>query len=104
MPVRIVDVADFGATFAAGRMTYRFSVPLPPITATENTLDIAVFDPEYHVDFRIAEGNPVAVGDGAWRADDRHRCWSADDWSLGAALSNRCWCTCPTMYLDGVTL
>jgi ABC-type uncharacterized transport system substrate-binding protein len=67
MPVRIVDIVDFDASFAAGRMTYRFSVPLRTATETKNTLEIAVFDPEYYVDFRIAAKHPVTIEGGAAR-------------------------------------
>ena len=71
-PVEFGTPKDFTASFNADdKAIYSFVIPLTlPKAAPKNLLEIAVFDPEYYVDFELATDDPVkATGGTALKAD-----------------------------------
>ena len=61
-PVKVSTVTGFDVMFANGRAVYQFVVPLQgPKPQARNTLQIAVFDPEYYIDYRFAAARPYGV-------------------------------------------
>lgn len=71
-PVTLGTPKDFTASFNADdKAIYSFVIPLSlPKASAKNLLEIAVFDPEYYVDFELASDNPVkATGGEGLKAD-----------------------------------
>ncbi|HLZ65929.1 MAG TPA: DUF1007 family protein [Aliidongia sp.] len=71
-PVTFGTPTDFTAGFTADdKAVYSFVIPLSlPKAVAKSLLEIAVFDPEYYVDFELASDNPVkATGGAALKAD-----------------------------------
>jgi len=71
-PVTFGVPKDFTASFNADdKAIYSFVIPLTlPKAAARSLLEIAVFDPEYYVDFELAEDNPVkSAGGESLKAD-----------------------------------
>jgi ABC-type uncharacterized transport system substrate-binding protein len=71
-PVTLGTPKDFTASFNADdKAIYSFVIPLTlPKPADKNLLEIAVFDPEYYVDFELASDDPVKSSGGeALKAD-----------------------------------
>ncbi len=71
-PVTLGTPKDFEASFNADdKAIYSFVIPLSlPKASAKNLLEIAVFDPEYYVDFELASDNPVkATGGEGLKAD-----------------------------------
>ncbi len=66
-PVTLGTPTDFTASFNADdKAIYSFVIPLSLPKATQKSLlEIAVFDPEYYVDFELAEDDPVKSSGGA---------------------------------------
>jgi ABC-type uncharacterized transport system substrate-binding protein len=61
-PLKLGEPKDFKARFENGKMIYEFVLPFAaPLPAAGQALEIAVFDPEYYVDFELAEREPVAL-------------------------------------------
>jgi ABC-type uncharacterized transport system substrate-binding protein len=51
---------DFSATVEAGRVTFRFVVPLPrPVEPTRQALRVEIYDRDYYAGIRLAEKDPV---------------------------------------------
>jgi ABC-type uncharacterized transport system substrate-binding protein len=56
---------DFEAKFVDNKAVYSFTIPLKPSAqAAKNTLEVAVFDPEYYIDFELAAETPVKTTGG----------------------------------------
>jgi len=71
-PVTLGTPTDFTASFNADdKAIYSFVIPLTlPKPAAKSLLEIAVFDPEYYVDFELASDDPVkATGGELVKAD-----------------------------------
>ena len=71
-PVTFGVPKDFTASFNADdKAIYSFVIPLTlPKAAANSLLEIAVFDPEYYVDFELAETDPVkSAGGDSLQAD-----------------------------------
>jgi ABC-type uncharacterized transport system substrate-binding protein len=72
-PVALGEPRDFTARFDPDdKAIYSFVIPLsPPKPQGKGVLEIAVFDPEYYVDFELAAADPVKTtgGGGALKAD-----------------------------------
>jgi ABC-type uncharacterized transport system substrate-binding protein len=71
-PVEFGTPKDFTARFDADdKAIYSFVIPLSlPKAAAKSLLEIAVFDPEYYVDFELATEDPVkTTGGGGLKAD-----------------------------------
>jgi len=71
-PVTFGTPKDFTASFNADdKAIYSFVIPVSlPKAGAKNLLEIAVFDPEYYVDFELAEGDAVnTTGGAALKAD-----------------------------------
>lgn len=72
-PVTLGTPTDFTARFDADdKAVYSFVIPLtlPKAVAPKSLLEIAVFDPEYYVDFELASDDPVkSTGGQALKAD-----------------------------------
>lgn len=71
-PVTLGTPKDFTASFNTDdKAIYSFVIPLSlPKTAAKSLLEIAVFDPEYYVDFELASDDPVkASGGGGLKAE-----------------------------------
>ncbi len=71
-PVTFGVPKDFTASFNADdKAIYSFVIPLAlPKAVANSLLEIAVFDPEYYVDFELAENDPVkSAGGDALKAD-----------------------------------
>ncbi len=64
-PMRVTAVKDFDAQYTANRMIFEFTVPLAT-TARQNpnTIELDAFDPEYFVEFTIADADPVTIEHG----------------------------------------
>jgi ABC-type uncharacterized transport system substrate-binding protein len=61
-PVKITRVTDFDVMFAGPRAVYQFVVPLDEIKRQpKNVIEVAVFDPEYYVDYRAATARPFGI-------------------------------------------
>jgi ABC-type uncharacterized transport system substrate-binding protein len=61
-PIKVDTVRGFDVMFAKGRAVYQFEVPVRVQNALpRNVVQIAVFDPEYYVDYRFAEARPFGV-------------------------------------------
>lgn len=71
-PVTLGTPTDFTARFDADdKAIYSFVIPLTlPKAGPKSLLEIAVFDPEYYVDFELATDDPVkATGGATLKAD-----------------------------------
>ena len=61
-PVKITRVADFDVMFAGPRAVYQFTVPLGEVKPQpQNTIEVAIFDPEYYIDYRAAKARPFGI-------------------------------------------
>jgi ABC-type uncharacterized transport system substrate-binding protein len=61
-PVKVSAVKGFDVMFANGRAVYQFVVPLQASKAqAKNAIQIAVFDPEYYIDYRFASSRPYGI-------------------------------------------
>jgi ABC-type uncharacterized transport system substrate-binding protein len=65
VPVKVTKVKDFDAQFKANRVTFAFTVPLETTKRqSPNVIEIGAFDPEYYVEFTMAESDPVTIEHG----------------------------------------
>ena len=61
-PAKVGTVSDFDVMFANGRAIYQFLVPMRvEAPQSRNVLQIAVFDPEYYIDYRFAAARPFGI-------------------------------------------
>jgi ABC-type uncharacterized transport system substrate-binding protein len=59
---KIGDATDPGQSYAHGRLTLRFTVPLEkPVDPRKGVFMLKVYDPEFFIDFEYQAKNPVAV-------------------------------------------
>lgn len=63
-PVAVKSVKDFNVHFDGEKAIYDFSVPLPAAGAGENAFEVAVFDPEYFVEFTLLPRGGLSVENG----------------------------------------
>lgn len=60
--VKVSTVIGFDAMFANGHAVYQFMVPMHiPNPQARNVVQIAVFDPEYYIDYRFAAARPFGI-------------------------------------------
>jgi ABC-type uncharacterized transport system substrate-binding protein len=65
-PVAVKTVKDFNVHFEGEKAVYEFTVPLPARAAGQNAFEVAVFDPEYFVEFTLLpKGLSVEKGERA---------------------------------------
>jgi ABC-type uncharacterized transport system substrate-binding protein len=61
-PVKVSTVTGFDVMFAKGHAVYQFVVPVDALKPqTRNVVQIAVFDPEYYIDYRFASARPFGI-------------------------------------------
>jgi ABC-type uncharacterized transport system substrate-binding protein len=61
-PIRVTSVKDFDAQYKANRMIFEFTVPLATKSKeSPNIIELDAFDPEYYVEFTIADNDAEAV-------------------------------------------
>jgi ABC-type uncharacterized transport system substrate-binding protein len=61
-PLKITRVADFDVMFAGTRAVYQFTVPMDEGKRQPKTvIEVAVFDPEYYIDYRAAKARPFGI-------------------------------------------
>ncbi len=61
-PFKISRVADFDVMFAGARAVYQFTVPMDEVKRQPRTvIEVAVFDPEYYIDYRAAKARPFGI-------------------------------------------
>jgi ABC-type uncharacterized transport system substrate-binding protein len=61
-PFKVTRITDFDVMFAGTRAVYQFTVPLGELKQQpKNVVEIAVFDPEYYIDYRAAKARPFGV-------------------------------------------
>jgi ABC-type uncharacterized transport system substrate-binding protein len=61
-PTKVTKVAGFDVTFAGTRAVYQFTVPLDALKPQARTvLEVAIFDPEYYVDYRFSRARPYGI-------------------------------------------
>jgi ABC-type uncharacterized transport system substrate-binding protein len=59
---KIGDAMDAGQSYANGRLTLHFTVPLPrPIDPRQDKFMLKVYDPEFFIDFEYQKKDPVAA-------------------------------------------
>jgi ABC-type uncharacterized transport system substrate-binding protein len=63
-PVAVKTVKDFTVHFDGEKAIYDFTVPLPAAAPGDNAFEIAVFDPEYFVEFTLRPKGGLAVENG----------------------------------------
>jgi ABC-type uncharacterized transport system substrate-binding protein len=64
-PLAVKKVEDFAVTFRDGKMTFAFTVPLPPSGRDVNEIAIVSFDSAYYIEFTLAPTHGVAIDKGA---------------------------------------
>jgi ABC-type uncharacterized transport system substrate-binding protein len=70
-PFKITRVTDFDVMFTGTRAVYQFVVPLDEIKRQpKNVIEVAIFDPEYFIDFRAAQARPFGIEPADSRAID----------------------------------
>jgi ABC-type uncharacterized transport system substrate-binding protein len=61
-PFKVTRVTDFDVMFAGTRAVYQFTVPLGELKPQPKTvIEVAVFDPEYYIDYRAAKARPFGI-------------------------------------------
>jgi ABC-type uncharacterized transport system substrate-binding protein len=61
-PIRVTSVKDFDAQYKANRIIFEFTVPLATAAPEKpNVIELDAFDPEYYVEFTIADQDAEAV-------------------------------------------
>jgi len=61
-PIRVTSVKDFDAKYKDNRMIFEFTVPLATGAPQKpNVIELDAFDPEYYVEFTIADQDAEAV-------------------------------------------
>jgi ABC-type uncharacterized transport system substrate-binding protein len=61
-PFKIARVTDFDVMFAGPRAVYQFVVPLSEVKPQPKTvIEVAIFDPEYYIDYRAAKARPFGI-------------------------------------------
>jgi ABC-type uncharacterized transport system substrate-binding protein len=64
-PLKVTSVKDFDAQYKANRMIFEFTVPLATETRqSPDLIELDAFDPEYFVEFTIADADPVTIEHG----------------------------------------
>jgi len=58
--LEFTDPTDYWLSFADGRLTLHFTLPLKAAAPARN-LSVEVYDPTFYVDFTFAEGEPVKL-------------------------------------------
>ncbi|WP_374332165.1 DUF1007 family protein [Aestuariivirga sp.] len=62
---KIGDAIDSSQSYAHGRLTLRFTVPLiRPMDPLHDQIGLKVYDPEYFIDFEYAKKSPVTAAAG----------------------------------------
>jgi ABC-type uncharacterized transport system substrate-binding protein len=61
-PFKVNAVTGFDVMFANGRAIYQFVVPMrAPAAPAKTVIQVAVFDPEYYIDYRFAAARPYGI-------------------------------------------
>jgi ABC-type uncharacterized transport system substrate-binding protein len=61
-PVKVAAITGFDVMFAGTRAVYQFTVPLNGVKQQAgNVIEVAVFDPEYYIDYRFSQARPYGV-------------------------------------------
>ncbi len=63
--IKLTEFKDFTASFVNNKAVYTFTIPLTtPNPKADNKLELAVFDPEWFIDFELDNSVPVKTVDG----------------------------------------
>lgn len=61
-PVKVTAITGFDVMFAGTRAVYQFTVPLTGVKQQAgNVIEVAVFDPEYYIDYRFSQARPYGI-------------------------------------------